>query len=205
MYDDDLNLARRLLDGDEKAFDAFFDAYYDRVYRFCLRRLTRQDAEDAALEAMRQAIRRIETYRGEALLVTWLFQVARSQISALYRRERKHRSLVLLEDDPAVQQEVEQMAEQLAENPEAAQESQRHRELVHFLLDSLPGNYGQVLQWKYMDGYSVDEIASRLDASPTSIQSMLARARKAFRGAYGNVGGLDSIGTSDASGGMAGL
>lgn len=186
-HHDDLVLARRLLQGREAAFNEFFHQYYARVYRFCQRRVDGTDAEDIALETLRHAIRRIETYRGEASLMTWLYQVARSQVSAHYKRHQKHQNLVLIEDDSQVQAEVAAMTMDLEAGPEALQDQAQRRHLVHFMLDSLPGDYGRVLEWKYVDEYSVEEIAHKLQATPTAIQSMLARARKAFRKAYGEI------------------
>ncbi len=184
MYEEDRNLAKRLMSGDEKAFDAFFHQYYPRIYRFCQRRLSVTDAEDVALETMRQAMRRIETYRGEAMLITWLYQVARSQVSAFYKRESQHQHLVLIDDDEQVQAEVASMAAGLEQMPELLRDEEQRQHLIHFMLDSLPGDYGQVLQWKYIEGFSVDEIADKLATTPTAIQSMLARARGAFRKTY---------------------
>ena len=57
-----------------------------------------------------------------------------------------------------------------------------HR-IVEATLDSLPGRYGEVLEWKYIDGLSVAEIASRLDVGAKAAESLLTRAREAFRDA----------------------
>jgi RNA polymerase sigma-70 factor, ECF subfamily len=56
--------------------------------------------------------------------------------------------------------------------------------MVEIILDHLPADYGRILEWKYMEGFSVDEIAERLGVSMTSVQSRLARARDAFRAQY---------------------
>ena len=88
MYEEDKKLAKQLIGGNERAFDAFFNEYYARVFRFCLRRVHEDDAEDIAIETMRHAIKRIETYRGEASLITWIYQVTRSQVSAHYKRQK---------------------------------------------------------------------------------------------------------------------
>jgi len=187
QYPEDVNLAQRLLKGQDAAFKEFFDRYYARVYRFCQRRVDGADAEDIALESLRQAIRRIETYRGEAALLSWLYQVARSQVSAHFKRQRKHQHLILIEDDAQVQAEVAAMAADMAAGPESLNDREQRRHLIHYMLDSLPGDYGRVLEWKYVDEYSVDEIARRLETTPTAIQSMLARARKAFRSTFHDI------------------
>ena len=51
-------------------------------------------------------------------------------------------------------------------------------------LDKLPPRYGNALEWKYIEGYSVKEIAIKLDVSPEAAQSLLARAKKAFQEMY---------------------
>ena len=195
MHKEDLQLAKRLLNGQEKAFDEFFHQYYARIFRFCRRRADEPDAEEIALETLRHAIQRIETYRGEASLLTWLYQVARSQVSAHYKRHRKHQNLVLIEDDPQIQAEVAAMAIDLGDTPEALRDMQQRQHLVHYMLDSLPGDYGRVLEWKYVEEFSVEEIAAKLESTPTAIQSMLARARTAFRKAYADISAQLADGT----------
>jgi RNA polymerase sigma-70 factor (ECF subfamily) len=49
------------------------------------------------------------------------------------------------------------------------------------VLDRLPANYGDALEWKYLEGDSVESIGRRLGIGTTAAQSLLARARIAFR------------------------
>jgi len=53
--------------------------------------------------------------------------------------------------------------------------------LVHLLLDRLPPRYAAALEWKYIEGLSVAEIAARFDLTTKATESMLTRAREAFR------------------------
>jgi RNA polymerase sigma-70 factor (ECF subfamily) len=64
--------------------------------------------------------------------------------------------------------------------------------LVRSLLDRLPSRYGDVLEWKYVEGLSVDEIGAELGIGHTAAQSLLARARVAFREALETVFGSTS-------------
>ena len=48
-------------------------------------------------------------------------------------------------------------------------------------VDALPSHYGDVLEWKYIDDLSVIEIAQRLAIGPKAAESLLTRAREAFR------------------------
>jgi RNA polymerase sigma-70 factor (ECF subfamily) len=56
-------------------------------------------------------------------------------------------------------------------------------------LDRLPPKYGNVLEWKYIEGYSVSEIAGKLDLGNEATQSLLARAKRAFGDVYGSLSG----------------
>lgn len=66
-----------------------------------------------------------------------------------------------------------------------------HR-LVEATLDSLPGHYGEILEWKYLDGLTVAEIAGRLGLGVKAAESLLTRAREAFREAI-----IDLIGAAE--------
>jgi DNA-directed RNA polymerase specialized sigma24 family protein len=61
--------------------------------------------------------------------------------------------------------------------------------LVRAVLDRLPANYGNALEWKYMEDRSVEEIGERLGIGTIAAQSLLARARTAFREALEQVFG----------------
>jgi RNA polymerase sigma-70 factor (ECF subfamily) len=183
----DLALAKQVLKGKEAAFDAFFNQYYTRMYRFCAKRVSQNDAEDIAMKTIAQALRRMETYRGEASLLTWVYQIARSQISAHFRREAKHQPVVMFEDNEALRQEVEALADDYLNSPESEEMASQRQQLIHSILDQLPSNYGDLLEWKYVQGLSVNEIAERMNVNPVSIQSSLARARRAFKASYAKV------------------
>ena len=55
--------------------------------------------------------------------------------------------------------------------------------LVQRVLDHLPSHYADALEWKYIDEVSVQEIAQRLGVGAKAAESLLTRARRAFRDA----------------------
>ena len=73
------------------------------------------------------------------------------------------------------------------------------KRLVHAVLDRLPGRYGEALEWKYVEGHSVEEISERLGIGQTAAQSLLARARVAFRE------GVEAVFGASAADVLAGL
>jgi RNA polymerase sigma-70 factor (ECF subfamily) len=182
----DRTVARRILGGDEEAFRELFDRFFPRLYRFVLPRL-RGDA-DAARDVVQQtfcnAIERLDSYRGEAGLYTWFCQICRNVLADHYRRQgRGSGRVVLLEDEPNARAILESLAAPAADEPEAGVLREQVHRIVEATLDALPGRYGDALEWKYIDGLSVQEIADRLRVGPKAAESLLTRARESFRDA----------------------
>lgn len=181
----DRKLAKRLLRGDERSFRSFFEAYYPRLFRFALVRLDHDSdlADEAAQEALCRAIDHLSSYRGEAPLFTWLCTFCRHEVGALRRdRLRAAAETGLVEDNPAVRQALESLHKLLP--PDAELSRQQLAGLVQTTLDHLPALYADVLEAKYVAGCSVNEISARIDRSPKAAESLLTRAREAFRTAF---------------------
>ncbi len=185
----DLALARRLHAGDEAAFDEFFTGYFPRVYRFAHTRLGGNEdaAEEITQRVLIRGLNRIRTYKGEAALLTWLCTLCRREIADWMEREGQHREVSLADDRPELRATLEAIAAGDASDPEIAVQRQELSELVQLTLDHLPGRYGDVLEWKYVLGLSVDEIAGRLGVGYKAAESLLTRARAAFREGFTSV------------------
>jgi len=186
----DRDLVRRMRGGDERAFDEFFDAYYPRLYRFAAARVRLQDAaEDIAQATLVIAIRKAGTWRGEAALLTWLCTICRHEIAA-YCRRHDYREVSVLDDVPEVRAQLEALAARM-EGPQQQRERQDVARLVQLTLDYLPTRYGDVLEWKYLQGLSMREIAERLDTTTKAVESLLTRARDAFRDGFTTLSGVE--------------
>jgi len=187
IYLDDKKLVKQLLVGEEPAFDRFFDENFARLYRFAIPRL-RNDAEaarDVAQITLTKAIRKLHTYRGESALFTWLCSICRNEMSDWLNREgRRQDHVVLIEDFPEIQAAVDSFQAPLQDGPEQQYRRSESLRLIQVALDRLPAKYGNVLEWKYVEGRSVKEIAARLDIGTEATQSLLARAKRAFADVY---------------------
>ncbi|MGH8238712.1 MAG: RNA polymerase sigma factor, partial [Steroidobacteraceae bacterium] len=86
-----------------------------------------------------------------------------------------------LEDDPGIRAVLEAIAAPLEAQPEVQAWHADIRRLVQATMDVLPQRYGDVLEWKYVDGLPVADIAARLEIGPKAAESLLTRARGAFR------------------------
>lgn len=84
-----------------------------------------------------------------------------------------------LEDNPAVQAALASLA--LDVGPEKSQSDDEVARFVRVTLEFLPTRYACALEMKYIQGCSVDEIGERLNISSKAAESVLSRARDAFR------------------------
>ena len=190
----DRAVVSRILAGDDQAFRQLFDAYFPRLYRFALARLNgdREEARDVVQQTFCRAIEKLETYRGEAALYTWFWQICANVITDHYRaRGREQLRFLRLEDNPQIQAILDALAGPELQQPEVELWRRDIGRLVQATLDRLPEHYANVLEWKYIWGLSVAEIGTRLAVGPKAAESQLTRARVAFRAA------IDAIVTAD--------
>ena len=115
-------------------------------------------------------------------MFTWLCQICRNEINGYFRK--LSRSVpVVPQDDDAIRPILESLESDESDTPEGMFEGVQMKRLIQEVLDHLPANYGDALEWKYIEGFSVSEIAERLEVTDLAAQSLLARARTAFRDA----------------------
>ena len=181
IHKDDLELARSLMSGDERRFDQFFEQFFPRLYRFAITRMSDEDSvEDIVQSTMMNAIKGLKNYRGEAAMFTWLCQICRNEINMHYRKLSRSVPEVAA-DDENIRPILELLETDENMNPDDQLLQVQTRRLITEVLDFLPYNYGRALEWKYVWGLSVAEIATRLELTDLATQSLLSRARTAFR------------------------
>ncbi|MDP6580112.1 MAG: RNA polymerase sigma factor [Vicinamibacterales bacterium] len=181
----DLAQARRLIAGDEAAFEEFFSGYFPRLYRFACARVGGNEdvAEEITQTTLIRAITKLHTYRGEAALFTWLCTLCRREIAGWRSRTGRVLEVPLAEDHPPTRAALEALAT-FGGDPEDELRRRELTELVRATLDHLPGRWGDALEWRYIEGLSVSEIAARLSVSYKAAESLLSRARRAFRDGF---------------------
>lgn len=187
MAPGDFALARRVIAGEESAFEEFFAAYFPRLYRFARVRLGGHEdaADDVVQTTLIRALDKLHTYRGEAELFTWLCTLCRREIAAWFERTGRIAGPSLADDLPETRAVLDAIAALSRDDPESALQRRELSRLVQAVLDRLPARYGDALEWKYIEGLPVQEIARRLGLGYKAAESLLTRARQAFREGFG--------------------
>jgi RNA polymerase sigma-70 factor (ECF subfamily) len=173
--DADQALARRIAAGDVDAWDRFFERYAVWAYRFAYRHLggNHADAQDLCSEIMMTAARSIRQFdASRGTLDSWLLGVARHRLARFCRSRRLELPLV---PDLAAANPVPNLPDT---------DSAHTRDLVNRALASLPQRQAAVLVGKYMAGYTTEELARHSEITPKAVESLLSRARAAFRSVF---------------------
>ena len=192
---------KRLLAGDEAAFDALFERYFPRLYRAAVARLggDADEAREVVQITFCKVFERIDSWRGEASLYGWMCQIMRNTI---IDRGRKHAREQLHPDIGSDDTGLVAIVESLRAKDGLPETEARRDELVTLIqmtLDHLPSHYGDVLELKYIDELPVREIAARLSVGTKAAESLLTRARAAFRDAIVSIGGAADLLPMDLS------
>jgi RNA polymerase sigma factor (sigma-70 family) len=117
--------------------------------------------------------------------MTWLCTLCRRELAGRWQEVRPFATApVLAEDDPEVRAALESLLAVESNDPVLAAGRAEVRESICAALDYLPSPYADVLEWKYVHDMSVAEIARRLGRSTKAAESLLTRAREAFRESF---------------------
>lgn len=180
----DFHLARRILDGDEEALRVFYDTYFARVYHFVLIRVggDHHQAEEIVQDTFVASMRAMHRFVGTSTLYSWLCGIAKHKVMDFRRKETRRARVeipfsFLESEEDAVRMHPEARAS-VRGRPTASDE------LVQEALLALPGHYQAVLTQKYLRSRSTREIAQEAGQSAKAIESLLTRARTAFRKSF---------------------
>jgi RNA polymerase sigma-70 factor, ECF subfamily len=167
---DDRELIARVRAGDGAAERALYEAHVDRVYRLAYRlagddELAREFTQDTFV----RAFERLDTFRGEAKLSTWLYAIATSVVLNGLRKVRRFR-----------QREADLELATAVRTPGRTAEPDLKRELARAIDDLSPG-YRAVFVMHDVEGYTHEEIGAALGIESGTSKAQLSRARAKLR------------------------
>jgi RNA polymerase sigma-70 factor, ECF subfamily len=176
----DRELIAPALAGDTSAFDEIARRYSDELYRIAWRCTgNREDAEDAAAEALLRLYDRLQSVRGIEQLGPWLRTVTVNLCLDGYRK-RRYRSGRLEDYARAVPTVSTEVA------PEATSVAHETREALERALSQLSPRQRTAFVLFEMRGMNVEEVAREMGCSPGTVKAQLHRARNRLRDLLGH-------------------
>jgi len=177
----DLELVRRVQQGDKAAFDVLVRKYQHKVVKLVARYVSDQsEALDVTQESFLKAYRAIRKFRGDSAFYTWLYRIsintAKNYLVAQSRRP--------LETDIDLQPEqVEGPGPQtLRENatPENLLLRDEIEATVYGAIEALPEDLRTAITLRELEGLSYEEIALAMGCPVGTVRSRIFRAREAI-------------------------
>ena len=184
-------LRTAVLAGNENAWRTCYDETFDDLYRYLVWRCGgRKDwadeiVQDTWLTAVRR-IRRFDPRKGSFL--AWVRGIAANLLRNELRKRRR---------SPKFQQSSEGEIGETGQRRSSWEDRGRQEE-VAAALDALSEREEAVLRAKYLDGLSVAEIAAANGETPKAVESLLSRARQAFREVYRERGTEEVVGENSS-------
>lgn len=165
--------------GDAQAFEYLYSAHVRRIYRLCFRMVGNQaEAEDLTQEVFLQVFRKIQTFRGESALSTWLYRMTVNVV--LMGKRKKPVGEVPLEDHDDPQQENDRADLEIGvSDPRLI--GMIDRVTLQGAVAQLAPGYRVIFILHDVEGFKHDEIAAILGCSAGNSKSQLNRARMKLR------------------------
>ena len=161
--------------GDQVAFTSLLDYYWNEVFGFMLKRTENEtDAEDITIETFAKAFDKIATYNPEFQFNTWLIAIAKNvHIDML----RKKKSTLFID----ITDEEDNQAYNVADSSPSAEDQlitqQNLSQLLRFIKELKP-HYQEVIQLRYFQELSYQEISEQLEEPLSNVKVKLLRAKK---------------------------
>ncbi|HTR21247.1 MAG TPA: RNA polymerase sigma factor [Gemmatimonadales bacterium] len=166
---DERDLISRVRAGDAGAERALYDAHVDRVYRLAYRLAGNDDrARDFTQETFIRVFDRLETFRGDSALSTWIYAIAHSVILNGLRREKRFRIETDLDHGT-----------QVAGGGRHAEPDLKTR-LVE-AIDALPEKYRVPFVMHEVEGFTHEEIAAVQGIEVGTSKAQVSRAKAKLR------------------------
>lgn len=186
---DDAALAIGLRNGNREAWLAVYDRYAEAIWHYVARRLAADPTSvaDVVQETMLAAAASAARYEPErGTLEQWLLGIAWRQVVRHYRNTPARREVLGLTSvwkglRPSAS------ANKRDDDPASSLTAAESSEMVRRALAYVAPEQRWCLIEKYMNGHSLEEIARLTCRSPSSVGSLLARGRRAFRKAWFNL------------------
>jgi RNA polymerase sigma-70 factor (ECF subfamily) len=186
----DRDLAKRLREADADAAEALVNTYGARVYRLAVRITgSEEDAEEVVQDALWTVVRRIEMFRGDSALGTWIYRItANAAYEKLRRRARGPRAASWDDLPPAFDDEKRhlQPGDNWSEKGDDPAVQSELRTLLTAAIDELRAVDRAVFVLHDVDGMASLDIAATLDLTVSAVKSRVHRARLFLRRRLGD-------------------
>jgi RNA polymerase sigma factor (sigma-70 family) len=176
---DDFCLVEQANDGCQHAYTLLMERHHGAIYRLMYRMTNdREDANDLTLEAFGKAFTRLRTYVPTYAFSTWLYKIAVNNCIDFVRKKRLN---VLSIDEPIDTESDADFTNTLragCPDPEETVIRQQRNKLMRQLLTHLGDKYRLMIELRYFEELSYEEISQELNIPLGTVKAQLFRAKE---------------------------
>ncbi len=175
---EDIALIEAALAGDGSAYTRLLNKYYDSIYYLLLRRVYSEvEAEDLAMETFGKAFNNLSQYTTDFAFSTWLFKIASNNCIDYLRKKKAKTFPIEAGVDQVDSENIPQVAS-TGPNPEESIIREQKALMLLELIKKLKPRYARLVELRYYQELSYEEIAKELDLPLGTVKAQLFRARE---------------------------
>lgn len=175
----DLKLVERAISGDQTAYAKLMEKYREPVYFMILKMIkNNDDAEDLTIEAFGKAFNRIKQYSPNYAFSTWLFKIASNNCIDFIRKKRVQLTSMDHAYENSEGQSVGIQVESGQPDPSEVYIKKQKVKLMREVVDKLKPRYKSLIEKRYFEEKTYDEIAEEMDLPLGTVKAQLFRARE---------------------------
>jgi RNA polymerase sigma factor (sigma-70 family) len=173
----DYMLVRKATDGDQKAYAELLDRYRDAIYYMLLKMVNNaSDAEDLTIEAFGKAFKNLNQYAPNYAFSTWLFKIATNNCIDFIRKKKANH--ISLDHDDEEHEQATHEVQAPVPDPEETLINQQKAILMRNVVTKLKPRYRKLIELRYFNEFSYEEIAEELELPIGTVKAQLFRARE---------------------------
>ncbi|MDE7005049.1 MAG: sigma-70 family RNA polymerase sigma factor [Alistipes sp.] len=166
---DDRRLVELVLAGDNTAFEYLFDRYHEAIRRLFMQRMGgARDVDDLLQETFVKVYVNLHCYNAAYTFGQWVYTIARNTFVDYVRRRQ---------DDLPIDERFAAPASSAPTPEESVINGQQRRQLENYL-ERLSPRYRKLIEMRFFEEYSYEEIAAKLDLPLGTVKTQIHRARE---------------------------
>ncbi len=180
---EDYSFVLKAVEGDQKSFAKLLDRYRNSVYHMMLKMVNnRDDAEDLTLEAFGKAFNKLPSYAPRYAFSTWLFKIAINNCIDHIRKKRLNMHSIDAPIEHGGNQDYSNNLKASGLDPEEQFIRNQRVTMMRKVLTKLSPKYRLMIELRFFEELSYEEIAKELDIPLGTVKAQLFRAKEILFG-----------------------
>ncbi|MBI5916616.1 MAG: sigma-70 family RNA polymerase sigma factor [Bacteroidetes bacterium] len=176
---EDYHLVKAAIAGNQQAYSTLLERYRSSVYSHLFKMVrNHDDAEDLTLEAFGKAFHKLSTYAPHFAFSTWLFKIAVNNCIDHIRKKRLHFLSIDQPIEANGDKDFSGTLRNYTRNPEEEIIRQQRLQMVRRMLGQLNNKYRLMIELRYYEELSYEEIATELEIPLGTVKAQLFRAKE---------------------------